>query len=200
MVPFGDFHIFFNLNSTHGEDTQTHRHTQHIKVSVRFSPLIHPDFHPTSLSSLPSSSPITLSSSGVMVAHFTPTLYFLMASAHSTVTAQTTESRVVCVCVCVCMCVCVRACLCVCVANDKYTKPVSAVHTVHHSLKETVMHFHLKVTVGSCTYTSSQPVFPSLPLPFPSLLLPFTLLPSPSHPPSPPPPLPSPPFPHLCRW
>ena len=43
MVPFGDFHIFFSLNSS------------------------------------------TRSSSGVMVAHLTPTLYFCIALAHSTV-------------------------------------------------------------------------------------------------------------------
>jgi hypothetical protein len=44
IVPFGDFHIYFNLNSS------------------------------------------TLSSSGVMVAHLTPTLCFKMALAQSTVT------------------------------------------------------------------------------------------------------------------
>lgn len=49
IVPFGDFHIFFSLNS------------------------------------------LTRSSSGVMVAHLMPTLYFLMASAQSIVTVINKE-------------------------------------------------------------------------------------------------------------
>ncbi len=51
MVPFGDFHIFFSLNSS------------------------------------------TRASSGVMVAHFTPTPWRLMASAASTVTLSSVASR-----------------------------------------------------------------------------------------------------------
>ena len=51
IVPLGDFHIFFRLNS------------------------------------------FTRASSGVMVAHFTPTPYFLMASAASTVTWSFVASR-----------------------------------------------------------------------------------------------------------
>lgn len=67
MVPLGDFHICFNLNSE----------TQQTKTL----PLI-----ATYNTSSDANWPSTLASSGVMVAHLMPTLYLLMASAHSTVT------------------------------------------------------------------------------------------------------------------
>ena len=37
--------------------------------------------------------PSTLCSSGVIVAHFIPTLYFLIASAHSTVTVKNVKGQ-----------------------------------------------------------------------------------------------------------
>ena len=131
MVPFGDFHIFFNLNSVHNQGRHTDTHTtirralpknSTITLSLSFTNPSLPDCtsphqslspspplppSPITLSlfphqslSLPPSlppSPITLSSSGVMVAHLTPTLYFRMASAHSTVTAHTHTCTRLCV-------------------------------------------------------------------------------------------------------
>ena len=73
MVPFGDFHIFFSLNSVMGR-SQQRRDAHYLTAHVDARALV-------------VDSPSTLFSSGVMVAHLIPTLYLAMASAHSTVTA-----------------------------------------------------------------------------------------------------------------
>lgn len=67
IVPFGLFHIFFNPNSIHT--------------------------HQSRIPDRPSLSPLTRSSSGVMVAHLIPTLCSRMAFAASTVTWSFVASR-----------------------------------------------------------------------------------------------------------